>query len=148
MAEETIQEGKELVEDSELKEYRNQLCLAEQKAQGDFDKTIISLSGGALGISFAFIKDIVHFDKITFKSLLLLSWLSWGLSILCILVSFYISNLAFRYAIKQVDEGTIYNGKAGGGFSAFVAHLNIFGMMTFITGIILIVIFISKNLGG
>lgn len=32
---------------------------ADQQAQTDYEKTVLSLSGGALGISFAFVKDIV-----------------------------------------------------------------------------------------
>ena len=40
-------------------EYRNGLIAAEQKSQDDYDKTIISLSGGALAISVVFIKDIM-----------------------------------------------------------------------------------------
>jgi len=42
-----------------LQEYRTHLVAAEQKAQEDYDKTVISLSGGALGISFAFIVDCI-----------------------------------------------------------------------------------------
>ena len=36
-----------------LQEYRATLLVAEQKAPGQFDKTVLTLSGGALGVSFA-----------------------------------------------------------------------------------------------
>ncbi|MDD5774068.1 MAG: hypothetical protein PHX78_11450 [bacterium] len=88
----------------ELREYRNHLVAAEQKAQEDFDKTVLSLSGGALGISFAFIKDIVGagpFEKLFF---LLFSWISWSSSIIIVLLSFFFSHLALRQAINQVDK--------------------------------------------
>jgi len=42
-----------------LQEYRKHLVAAEQQVQADFDKTVLSLSGGALGISFAFVKNPV-----------------------------------------------------------------------------------------
>ena len=45
--------------DKTLQEYRAHLVSAAQKAQEDFDKTLLALSGGALGVSFAFVKDIV-----------------------------------------------------------------------------------------
>lgn len=35
-----------------LQDYRKLLLTAEQQAQANFDKTVLSLSGGALGVSF------------------------------------------------------------------------------------------------
>ncbi|WP_134984071.1 hypothetical protein [Xanthomonas axonopodis] len=54
-------------------EYRQWLVVAEQKAQEDYDKTVLTLSGGALGISFAFVKDIVGQNPIQNSSWLLIS---------------------------------------------------------------------------
>ncbi|WP_417913843.1 hypothetical protein [Candidatus Electronema sp. JM] len=34
----------------QLAEYRKWIVAAEQKSQEDFDKTVLSLSGGALGV--------------------------------------------------------------------------------------------------
>ena len=64
--------------DEQLKEYRNWLIAAEQKAQEDFDKTVLSLSGGALGISFAFVKDIVGDQPLIKTKFLLTAWIAWG----------------------------------------------------------------------
>jgi hypothetical protein len=38
-------------------DYRSLLVQTWQKAQDDFDKAVLSLSGGALGVSFIFLKD-------------------------------------------------------------------------------------------
>lgn len=80
--------------DEQINDYRNHLILAEQKAQEDYDKTIISLSGGALGISFAFISDSVPDPTETY--FLLTSWICWGVSITSVIISYFTSHLAFR----------------------------------------------------
>ncbi len=132
--------------DKHLEEYRNLLIVAEQKAQEDFDKTVLSLSGGALGISFAFVKDIVGNKPIANSEFLLLSWIAWGLSVTSVLVSFYFSQQALRQAIQQVDAGEIYKQSPGGLFSRLTAILNAAGGLLFLAGVILMVVFVSYNL--
>ena len=130
----------------QLQEYRLLLIKAEQKAQEDFDKTVLSLSGGALGISFAFVKDIVGNKPLTNSGFLVASWIAWGISVTCVLTSFYCSQQALRRAIKQVDEGEIYEQTPGGFLSKLTAGLNALGAVLFLVGVVLIVIFVSNNL--
>ena len=130
----------------ELKEYRDLLIAAEQKAQEDFDKTVLTLSGGALGISFAFIKDIVGDEPITHVNFLLCSWVAWGISMMSMLMSFYSSQIALRKTISQLDDGSIYQQSPGGWYSQLTAVLNALGAIFFIVGVILIIIFASYNL--
>jgi len=132
--------------DKDLRDYRNHLIAAEQKAQEDFDKTVLSLSGGALGISFAFIKDIVGSGPFVGAPFLLLSWVSWGVSMVAVLLSYFSSHLALRWAIKQVDNKNIYNERPGGCYDRITAVLNGLGVLLFIVGVILIICFISQNL--
>ena len=40
-------------------EYRKDLIALEQRAQEAYDTTLLTLSGGALGVSFAFVKDFL-----------------------------------------------------------------------------------------
>lgn len=40
-------------------EWREHLVSAEQKSQEDLDKALLSLSGGALGVSLIFLKDVI-----------------------------------------------------------------------------------------
>jgi hypothetical protein len=132
--------------DKELRDYRNHLILAEQKAQEDFDKAILTLSGGALGILFAFIKDIVDVGNFSEPLFLFLSWVAWGLSIISVLTSYFCSHLALRKAIKQVDDNKIYNERPGGLYDKFTAVLNGLGGILFLAGVILIICFISQNI--
>ncbi len=81
----------EVVLDDAMFEYRNHLVLAGQKAQEDYDKAVMTLSGGALGISFAFLKDIVGPGDLLNETLLFFAWISWGLSVTAVLFSYYFS---------------------------------------------------------
>jgi len=132
--------------DELIKKYRSQLETLEQKAQDDFDKTVLSLSGGALGISFAFVKDIVDFTSATNSILLFLAWMSWGLSVLLVLVSYFTSHLALRKAIKQVDSGSIRTSKPGGTADTLTEICNALGGLLFIIGVVFISIFVWHNL--
>jgi hypothetical protein len=127
-------------------EYRQWLIAAEQKAQDDFDKAVLSLSGGALGISFVFVKDIIGPGVIHHPVWLLIAWVLWALSSLAILSSFFASHLALRLAIKQCDDGSIYKKTPGGIFSSATRNLNAFGAALFVLGVFFMAAFIYSNL--
>jgi len=127
-------------------EYRKQLVEFEQKIGEGFDKTLIALSGGALGLSIAFIKDIVGVKAMTYECFLIISWSFWALSLGSILFAFYFGQLAYRKAITQVDNDTINTEVTGGIYTAIVNWLNAIGAISFFFGVISIVIFSIKNL--
>jgi len=133
----------------EMSAYRAWLITAEQKSQEDFDKTVLSLSGGALGISFVFLKDVVGARPIVHPSLLLCAWITWGISAVCVLASFYLSHLALRTAIQQVDDGTIHQqATPGGKWATFTAWLNALGGILFLVGVVFITFFVGNNIGA
>ena len=66
----------------------------------EFDRAILTLSAGALGLSLAFIKDIVPLNKAIHLVLLFGSWVLFGASILLTLVSFVASQKAFKHSQK------------------------------------------------
>ncbi|WP_125076202.1 MULTISPECIES: hypothetical protein [Lysobacteraceae] len=129
-------------------EYRQWLISAEQKAQDDFDKAVLSLSGGALGISFAFVKDIIGPGAIHHPAWVLIAWFSWALSSLAILSSFFASHLALRQAIQQCDDGSIYKQTPGGIFSKITRNLNASGALLFVVGVCFMAAFIYSNLSA
>src|SRR5262245_17256947 len=98
----------------ELSEYRRHLVSAEQKTQDDYDKTVLTLSGGALGISFAFVDKFIRQGPTIRPDLLVAAWTAWVASVGLVLVSFYVSGLALRKAINQTDEREIYSSRPGG----------------------------------
>ena len=131
---------------SDLREYRQWLVAAEQKGQADFDKTVLTLSGGALGISFAFVKDIIGPGQITQPLILLAAWICWALSCFAVLASFHYSNLAVRRAIEQCDSGKIHCEPPGGYYTKITKFLNASGGVLFFGGVFLMALFVYFNL--
>ena len=128
-----------------LREYRELLITAEQKAQEDFDKTVLALSGGALGISFAFVKDIVGTQPWEQSWALLVAWTAWTISVACVLASYYFSQQSLRHGIKQVDAEEIYDQAPGGSYSKITNILNALGGTLFLIGVISIIYFAATN---
>jgi hypothetical protein len=133
--------------DKSLNEYRAQLLETEQKSQATFDKTLLSLAGGALGVSFAFVRQFVGEGVASRPGALLVAWACWIASLAVVLLSHYFSTLAIRKAIEQVDAGTIAGERPGGKFDTAVTVLNAAGGLLFIAGLFAITFFVQANLG-
>lgn len=84
-----------------LTDYRQELISTKQKTQDNTDKYIITLSGGAIGITTSFFKDISINEGI----LLLIAWGCWVLSILIALYSMSTSIKAHEKTVSLIDEG-------------------------------------------
>jgi hypothetical protein len=133
--------------DPELSEYRKHVLVAEQKAQEDFDKTVITLSGGALGVSFAFIGNIVRDKPLVEPVFLFYAWWSWALSVGFVLISYFLSIRALRIALRQAYAGSIYLQRPGKWYAIATDICNVLGGILFFVGIILISGFVRRNLG-
>src|SRR2546428_10913521 len=86
-------------------EYRAELESAYRKTCDDYDKALLALSGGAIGLSMAFIKDIVRTEPIRASCLLVSAWISWAASLALVITCFYFSRLAIQHAINRAVEG-------------------------------------------
>lgn len=131
---------------TDLTNYRQELVGAEERAQADYDKTLLALSGGALGVSFAFVDKLVSPPMVA-ASLLVSAWVCWVLSLTVVLASHFLSHLAHQKAIQQTDDGTIRTARPGGKASVCLKICNWVGGPVFITGVVLMVIFASRNIG-
>lgn len=134
--------------DDPITEFRKTLLAARHEAQNSFDKHLISLSGGGLAVSIAFIHNVIGGKTIQDADCLLWAWILWLSSITFILFSFYTSRIAYDKAIKQIDADTIHNEIPGGKWNRFTAFLNFLAILSFIAGTSLIIIFASNNLRG
>lgn len=128
-----------------IAEYRGLLTETEQKSQADFDKAVLTLSGGALGLSFAFTRNIVGAGEFIHARYLFIAWIAWGLSSTAILFSFFVSTLALRKAIRQLDHGKLGMERPGGWWDRATASLNLLGLALFVTGLVMIIVFLSYN---
>src|SRR6267143_7249685 len=97
-----------------LRQYRDKLVELAEKSQTAFDRTVIALSGGALGVSFAFVKDFLATQTPRCTGLLMGAWGSWITSLVIILWSYYFSALSMQKGVSQLDAGTIGTERPGG----------------------------------
>jgi len=126
--------------------YRGLLTRTEQESQAQFDKTVLALSGGGLGLSFTFIKEIVGTEHVVHGSCLLAAWIGWGLSATVVLLSFFTSQLALRKAIKQLDNKKLGMERPGGFHDLVTAFLNASGLVLFLFGLVMMISFLTFNL--
>ena len=114
--------------------------------QSEYDKAIMALSGGALGVSMTFLKEVVITQGIHGGCYLLAAWICWGLSVTSTLASFYTSSLALRKAVQQTDDRAIYIELLGGKYNQATKILNVAAGLLFFAGVVSIVVFVARNL--
>lgn len=155
-------------EDEERREYleeRKLLIDLHNQACQSFDKTVILLAGGALGLSITFIQQIApHPSRVTLP---LLAW-AWGLLVLALLVillSLFTSQIGMQLAQHDLDK-EYYSGTLpvppkrfllrvcdgfGTGFTRFfgwrplTSILNLLAIVFTIAGIVLLAWFSIQN---
>jgi len=126
--------------------YRRMLIDSEHASTESFDKTVLYLSGGALGLSMAFLQNILGPAEAVQVVYLVAAWVSWALSLIFTLSSFWLSAAAMRRAIKQLDEQTIGQENAGGWWNKATKATTFLGGFAFIVGVFAMIIFVESNL--
>lgn len=129
----------------EMLQYRNWLVAADQKSSEAYDKAVMTLSGGALGLSLTFIKDIVKSSHPILLWSLMSAWGCLTLSLAAILISMLSSQWALRKAIIQVDQASLPGATPGGGFAQATKTLNILAGSAFLAGITFLALFSISN---
>jgi len=124
--------------------YRQLLVTLEHSSQEKYDQAIMTLSGGALGITFAFVKDVASPANDVSCFWLLAAWFSWGVSVTAVLFSFFFSQCALRTAINQVDNRTHRKQRLGGSWNVITAVLNVLGGVAFLLGVICFSVFTAQ----
>jgi hypothetical protein len=87
-----------------LADARRRLEEESYKVEAAYDKTLIALSGGALAISVAFLKDVAPHPAASTIWILRASWLFLVGSLLSILTSMLTSQRAFDQGIEDLDR--------------------------------------------
>jgi hypothetical protein len=75
-------------------EHRNKVWKDIESGTENFDRNLLTFSGGALGLSLAFIKDVVPLGKAVWIAALFTSWFALALCIAVTMASFQISTRA------------------------------------------------------
>lgn len=126
--------------------YRDSLVALEAQGQQEYDRTVIALSGGALGISFSFVSAFLRDAPAQCPGLLRAAWICWASSLALTLLAYYLSPLAMRKAIAQLDKGTIRTERQGGYFDRILPWLNAAGGLLFIAGVLVMGWFVYLNM--
>jgi hypothetical protein len=125
-------------------DYRSQLIALEQKAQESYDKTVLTLSGGALGVSFAFVSNFVERDSMVCPGLLFSAWVAWAFSLACALASHFASCLALRRAVQELDRDRSVQ-RPGRRYDRFTGFFNLTAGVLCVAGMLLLVTFVWRN---
>lgn len=132
--------------DEKLEKYREYLLDVERQLKDKYEKLVVALAGGSLGLSITFLKDIVGDTEPVCAWTLLIAWAMFVISIGCTLGAIYFGMEAYRKAILQVDDGSIREQKAGGKFARITKLLHKIAAIALILGLVLISIFAFLNL--
>ena len=133
------------------REERKNLIDAELEQASSFDKYILTLAAGTFGLSLLFIKDIVPHPEAGTIWLLVTAWAIFGASILSTLISFLLSQKAYREQRKILDneyakETKREQGEIKNTFATYTQCLNWASMILFLVGVIFLIIFSAVNL--
>lgn len=127
-------------------EYRYTLLDLEQKSIESFDKTVLYLSGGALGLSMAFLQNIIVSAAAVQVGYLIVAWVCWAFSLVFTLLSFWLSAAAMRKAIKQTDDNLLGMERPGGWWDRATRATTLLGGISFILGVGAMIFFVKNNL--
>ncbi len=128
-------------------EERKLLVDAERESSRSFDKSMLTLSSGALALSITFIRQIAPAPR--FETYLYLAWGGFILALLCTLVSFLSSQTSLRRQRDILDRN--YRDRPSASeqknlMSAVTNYLNWFSVSSFIIGVLCLTVFAIKNL--
>ena len=124
-------------------EYWNKLFEAYKESASQFDKNILYISSGALGLSISFITDIVKLSNASYKWILGTSWITLSIVILFSLLSHFFSMKAINFRMQNLFKETDKNSKR---YNKAVSSLNLLMLIGLPIGIIGLVTFIILNI--
>ncbi len=111
-----------------------------------FDKNVLFIASGALGISFAFIEKVIpDLENAINTGFLINSWYCFAGVIFISLVAHFISILANRWAIAHDDQEKNYE-RICNRWNFTLRTINIIMIIGLLLGIILLIYFVKLNI--
>jgi hypothetical protein len=112
-----------------------------------FDKNVLFIASGALGISFAFIEKVVpSLSSAVNKNFLIDSWYCFAGVIFISLVAHFISILANRWSIVHDKMDEVRYNKISSRWNKCIRMLNIFMILGLFFGVLRLVLFVKQNI--
>lgn len=130
-------------------EYRQHLVQTYEELSLGYAKTLVTLAGGALGLSLTFAKDIVGDSAGDCRWLLILAWALWAVALSAVLVGFFCGRQAARFAMDQYDQGRLEgeNAETAGGAWTSATHVGgLVSLVSFVVGLIAFVVYVALSL--
>lgn len=110
-----------------------------------FDKNVLFIASGAFGVSFAFIENLVpDLEKATSTGYLIGAWYVFASVIFISLVSHFLSSQSISWSIRNYGKKKWEKGYKRWNWTT--RSLNIFMITGLLTGTILLISFINKNI--
>lgn len=131
-------------------EERKLLIDVERTQSQNYDKYLLLLSGGALGLSLTFISQVARQAKpFTYPILFVGSWVAFGVTICGMLCSMLLSQKAYQKQ-RDIVDAAYTQGRWPAHeritLSKWVWWLNLFSGIAFLVGAVLLGLFVSRNL--
>ena len=115
-----------------------------------FDNAILTLSTGSLGVSLAFIKDIVPLNSAIGIKCLRYSWWLFGAAVIFTMLSFVVSQLGIKKQLVYAEEYYLNEKKEylnkRNMFAVFTEYFNYLAGIFFIFGILTTIYFVTLNI--
>lgn len=137
----------------ELYKMHAQQAWTDKQASADgFDKNLLTFSSGALGVSLAFVKDVVPLAHARHMTLLYCSWSGLVLCVIFTIFSFPFSQMAFVLHDKHLQKYYLDNDRKylnpPNIWTGCVHACSVAGGISFLFGIVTTVLFVYLNLKG
>jgi hypothetical protein len=132
-----------------LAETRADLLTRQLSNSENYDKAVLSLATAFLGLSLAFLKDIVSIERSDWVPLLYGSWISLGLAVLCTVVSFQVSQCAIDVQLRRAEDYYLRNDQSALSKSSLAKAtewINAASGTLFVLGVLLTIAFVIVNL--
>ena len=127
------------------KEYTEQQYQALKYSYEQFDKNVLFIASGALGISFAFIEKVIpNLPQALKTNLLINSWYCFAGVIFISLVAHFIWTQAIRWSIEKKDSKNYY--KTRRSLNWLIRSINGLQIAGLLLGIILLINFVKLNI--
>lgn len=104
----------------------------------------MTLSGGVLGVSFTILK-LVGEAKAKHPRFVIIAWMCFAVSISVVVASFYLSHLAMRKAMRDLNANKLNYANPGGAYDTAIKILNPIGGILFLAGIVGLILFVNAN---
>jgi hypothetical protein len=131
------------------KEIYEELVKKQISNSENFDRSVLTFSASALGLSLTFVKDFAPLAQANARWILVLSWFLFGAAIISTMISFLLSQEAIRLQIIAAERYYIHRDESALNeslASKWTLRLNRFSGIAFVTGMVLTILFVVLNL--